>query len=332
MKKLDLKYDDITSLEVVFSAWQKFVAGKRKQSDVAEFEMRLMENLFVLQVDLKSRKYTHGSYWAFRVSDPKPRDIHKAAVRDRIVHHIIYRSLKTYFDDRFIFDSYSCREEKGALRAINRFRVFARRVSKNNTRQCFVLKCDIRKFFASIEHSVLLEILKRHIEDQDILILLEKIIRSFETRGMKGVGLPLGNLTSQLFSNIYLNEFDQFVKRKLKIRHYIRYADDFVIFSEKGEYLRDIVVDLDHFLSEKLKLSLHDKKIFIKTWASGVDFLGWVHFPHCRTLRTITKKKMFQNIRKNVDEKVFASYIGLLSHGNAYTLKQELSGYKSKNG
>ncbi len=324
MKKLDLKYDDIISVERLLSAWREFVAGKRRQNDVADFEMRLMRNLFALHDDLKSRRYSHGPYEAFSVSDPKPRSIHKASVRDRIVHRLLYRAFNGYFDRRFIFDSYSCREDKGVLRAIDRFRAFARKVSKNNTRQRFILKCDIRKFFASIDHAVLLRILGRHIRDRDVFTLLEKIIRSFETDGRKHIGLPLGNLTSQIFSNIYLNELDHHMKRRLKVRYYIRYADDFVILSDDRQFLGNLVPEISAFLTKELKLSLHSGKIFLKMWAAGMDFLGWMHFPHCRTLRTATKKKMFRNLRKNRGEKIIAAYHGLLSHGNTYTLKKEL--------
>ncbi|MEK9151623.1 MAG: reverse transcriptase domain-containing protein [Patescibacteria group bacterium] len=323
MKKLDLKYDDIISVECLLSAWREFVAGKRRQNDVADFEMHLMRNFFELHDDLKSRRYRHGPYEAFSVSDPKPRSIHKASVRDRIVHRLLYRALKEYFDKRFIFDSYSCREDKGVLRAINRFRVFARKVSRNNTRTCLILKCDIRKFFASIDHAVLLGILERHIGDRDMLKLVGEVIRSFETDGQKSVGLPLGNLTSQLFSNIYLNELDRHMKRCLKLRRYIRYADDFVILSDDRQLLENLIPEISVFLTKELRLSLHSGKIFLKTWTAGMDFLGWTHFPHCRTLRTATKKKMFRNLRKNKEDKVVAAYYGLLSHGNTYTLKKE---------
>lgn len=327
MKKLDLKYDDITSVECLLSAWREFAAGKRRQDDVADFEMSLMRNIFALRNDLKNRSYVHGPYQAFSVADPKPRSIHKASVRDRIVHHLLYRALREYFDRRFIFDSYSCRKEKGTLKAIDRFRSLLHKASKNNTRSCFILKCDIRKFFASIDHAVLLRILGRYIEDQDIGMLLEKIIESFATSGRKNAGLPLGNLTSQLFSNIYLNELDRHMKWRLKLRYYIRYADDFVILSDDKRSLENLVPKISAFLAKELKLSLHDGKIFLKTWAAGMDFLGWTHFPHCRTLRTATKRKILRNLREKGNEKMAAAYHGLLSHGNTYTLKKELPSF-----
>src|SRR3989344_8255478 len=149
------RYEDIISLENLLLAWREFTKGKRNRKDVQEFEYALMENLIALHTDLVSKKYMHNGYEAFTISDPKPRDIHKATVRDRVLHRALYRKLYPFFDRTFIPDSYSCRNNKSTHRAIRRFHSMAYRVGKNNTRQCFVLKCDIRKFFASIDHEIL---------------------------------------------------------------------------------------------------------------------------------------------------------------------------------
>ncbi len=282
-----------------------------------------MDNIFRLHEDLTRKKYAHGDYHAFNISDPKPRNIHKASVRDRLLHHAIYRILYPFFDRTFIHDSYSCRLKKGTHKAINRFRDFAREVSRNNTRTVWVLKCDIKKFFANIDQSILIGILKMHVQDLNILWLLQKILHSFSS-GRPGVGLPLGNLTSQLFVNIYMNEFDQFMKHKLKAKYYIRYADDFVILSEDRDWLLHILPKIGDFLSEELKLIMHPDKIFIKTWNSGVDFLGWVNFPDHRVLRTNTKKRMFKKLEDASDFQVRDSYLGLLKHGNTNTLKNKI--------
>ena len=211
-------------------------------------------------------------------------------------------------------DSYSCRDNKGTHRALRRFDTFGRKVSKNYTRTCWVLKCDIRKFFASIDHGILLEILRDRIGDEEVVRLLQKIIESFHS--VPGVGLPLGNLTSQLLVNIYMNEFDQWVKHMLRIKYYIRYADDFVFMSDDKEALEVVRQKSKAFLTHRLKLSLHPSKVFLTTLASGVDFLGWVHFPHHKVLQTTTKKRMM----RKVNEKNLTSYFGLLIHGNAYKL------------
>ncbi|MBI2439006.1 MAG: hypothetical protein HYV45_00140 [Candidatus Moranbacteria bacterium] len=320
-KKLVVSYDDIISLENLLAAWKEFLKGKRNKKDVQEFEAHLMDNLFVLYEDLKNKTYEHGGYQAFKINDPKPRDIHKASVRDRLVHRAIYRILYPFFDTLFIADSYSCREGKGTHKALDRFRVFSRKVSCNHTKTTWVLKCDIRKFFASIDQDILLRILREWIQDEDILWLLGKVVRSFSSSTARNVGLPLGNLTSQLLVNISMNEFDQFVKHRLRARYYIRYADDFVILSRDKVWLECILAEIGRFLDERLHLKLHPDKVFIQTVVSGVDFLGWMHFSdHC-VLRTVTKKRMF---RKLCEKNIF-SYLGLLSHGNGYRLRRKLT-------
>jgi len=314
-------YDDIISLENLLGAWKEFVKGKRKKPDVQEFSLRLMDNIISLHEDLRRKVYLHGDYQAFRISDPKSRSIHKASVRDRLLHRATYRKLYPFFDRTFIADSFSCRNEKGTHKAINRFRRFIWKVSKNNTKTCWILKCDIKKFFASINHNILLEILTPRIQDENILWLLRQVVESFNAIDFVGVGLPLGNLTSQLFANIYLNEFDQFVKHRIKAKFYIRYADDFVILSENKTWLDEILPRIKNFLQDELKLEIHPDKIFIKTLASGVDFLGWVHFPNHRVLRTSTKRRMFKNLWEDFRPDVIASYLGMLKWGNTFRLK-----------
>src|SRR3989344_171620 len=169
-------YNFIISFENILEAWKEFIRDKRKRKDVQEFERNLMFNIFSLHNDLKNKTYTHGGYKAFKINDPKPRDIHKASVRDRLLHHAIYRILYPYFDKKFIHDSYSCRLGKGTHRAINQFRKYFWKVSRNNTKTCWVLKCDIKKFFTNIDHRILLEILKKYISYEDTIGLLETII------------------------------------------------------------------------------------------------------------------------------------------------------------
>ena len=311
-------YDDIISLENLLGAWKEFVKGKRKKPDVQEFSLRLMDNIISLHEDLRRKVYLHGDYQAFRISDPKSRSIHKASVRDRLLHRATYRKLYPFFDRTFIADSFSCRNEKGTHKAINRFRRFIWKVSKNNTKTCWILKCDIKKFFASINHNILLEILTPRIQDENILWLLRQVVESFNAIDFVGVGLPLGNLTSQLFANIYLNEFDQFVKHRIKAKFYIRYADDFVILSENKTWLDEILPRIKNFLQDELKLEIHPDKIFIKTLASGIDFLGWVHSPNHRVLRTSTKRRMFKNLWEDFSSDVVASYLGMLKWGNTF--------------
>ena len=299
----------------MLEAWKEFRKGKHKKLDVLEFQSGLIYQSTKLHQELKDKIYKHGGYHHFKIADPKPRDIHKARVRDRLLHHALYRQLYPFFDRTFIYESYSCRLGKGMHKAMNQFRRFAYQVSKNHTRTCWVLKCDIRKFFASIDHEVLYMILQKHVVDRDILWLLREVVGSFPK------GLPLGNLTSQLLVNVYMNEFDQYVKHKLKAKHYIRYADDFVLLSHDKQELAETLRYIEVFLRERLKLQLHPDKVSVTTVASGVDFLGWVHFADHRVLRTTSKRRMFRcSAGLEEDSPVIQSYLGLLSHGNAKKL------------
>ncbi|MBI2448135.1 group II intron reverse transcriptase domain-containing protein [Candidatus Microgenomates bacterium] len=318
--QLSHSFSDIISIENLLEAWEEFAKGKKKRQDVQEFSLSLMDNILNLHNDLRNHIYEHGSYQSFRICDPKPRHIHKASVRDRLLHHAVHRVLYPFFERVFIADSFSCRKGKGTHRAINRFRAFYYKVSKNDTQTCWILKCDIQQFFASIDHDVLLATLAQYIPDKDILWLLERIIGSFSTKA--GMGLPLGNLTSQLFVNVYMNEFDQFVKHKIKARYYVRYADDFLVanFTNFNELSR-----IAEFLKEKLKLELHPRKTFVATLSSGLDFLGWVHFPDHRVLRTATKRRMMKRVAECPSPETLASYSGLLGHGNAKKLEKLIS-------
>lgn len=317
-------YNDIISLENLLEAWREFVRGKRYRADVQQFELCLMNNIISLHNDLVHKTYRHSFYEAFNISDPKPRSIHKAGVRDRLLHHAVYRVLYPFFERTFIADSYSCRMNKGTHKAMNRFREFAYTASQNHTKTVWILKCDIRKFFASVDQGALTEIIRGYIPDENIVWLISEIVGSFHSTG-KGFGLPLGNLTSQLLANIYMNEFDQFAKHKLKAKYYIRYADDFVILSRDKEWLEGILPRISDFLLQRLRLRLHPDKVSVATFASGVDFLGWVHFPDHRVLRTTTKKRTLLCIRrKQGKEDTVQSYLGMISHGNSRKLKNQI--------
>jgi len=315
-------YKQIITPEHLLETWKLFLRGKRHKKDVAQFEANLAGELAALHRDLARKTYVHGPYAAFHVADPKPRDIHKASVRDRFVHHLIYKALYPYFDKRFIHDSYSCRKEKGTHRALDRFRYFAGKVSQNNTCTCYVLKCDVRKFFANIRHDVLFKILEWHIPGKDMLYLIRQVVSSFHAN-QQGVGLPLGNLTSQLLVNVYMHEFDRYVKHNLNIKYYIRYADDFAVLSEDKRYLEETLSQISSFLQKRLHLTLHDDKVSIQTYTSGVDFLGWVHFPGYRKLRTSTKRRILRKMKYYPRRESVNSYRGFLRHGDTYKIRKE---------
>ena len=321
--KLQTRYDSIITMENLLIAWKEFLRGKRYKKDVIKFQRNLSSNLLSLYEDLINKSYSHGTYFAFNISDPKPRNIHKAVVRDRVLHHLLYNALYPYFDIRFINDSYSCRSNRGTHKALNQFRSFYNKVSRNHTRICYVLKCDVKKFFASIDHQALLKILERHIEDRSILWLLGQVIESFSVAPNKG--LPLGNLTSQLLVNVYMHEFDIYIKQELRAKYYIRYADDFVLLSYDREYLYKTLPKINGFLEEKLFLNLHEDKVHIKNYTTGIDFLGWIHFPHHRIIRTSTKRKILKKLSKHPRPETINSYRGLLRHGDTYFIRKKIN-------
>lgn len=339
MKTYSNLYDRIISPENLFEAWYAFRSDKRNKRDVLEFEWRLEERVFALHRELVAGTYRHGRYEGFFIRDPKQRHIHKAAVRDRVLHHAIFSVINPIFEETFIHESFSCRVGYGTHYGVEVMGRKIRQVAQNGTRPCFVLKCDVQKFFDSVDHRILLKILARRITDPKVMRLLEGVVHSFSNSssplfGAKGI--PIGNLTSQLFANVYMNEFDQFVKHKLRVKNYGRYTDDFLVVSSDREYLRSLLPAMEGFLSENLSLKLHPKKIEIRKLSQGIDYLGYTTFLQYRQVRTRTKQRMFTKMRERLrdyrsgaagKESVDASvnsYLGVLSHANAFKLKQRL--------
>lgn len=300
-------------------AWKEFRRGKRKKFEVQQFEFNLEDNLFQLHQELQLKNYQPLPYVSFRIQDPKLRHIHKANIRDRVLHQALFRILYSIFDKGFIFDSYSSRLNKGTHKGIDRLKTFLRKCSKNNRKNIFVLKCDISKFFDSIDHQILLDLIKKKIFDSTTIWLIEKIVKSFEK--LPGRGLPLGNVTSQLFANVYLNELDQFIKHKLKIKYYLRYCDDFVILGEDRNHFAEIIEKMNCFLNQNLKIKLHPKKIIIRKYHQGIDFLGYVTRPYYRVLRTKTRSRLL----RRVNEKNLSSYLGVLKHCSGHKIKKQIS-------
>ena len=303
------------TLENLFLSWREFKKGKSERKDVLEFEFNLEDNIFQLYQELENKTYKHSKYASFYIQDPKLRRIHKAFVRDRIVHHLVSKYLNSIYDKTFIFDSYSCRINKGTHKAVNRLKQFSLKQSKSNKINFYYLKCDIKKFFNSIDHQILIGILKRKITDKDILNLIKEIINSFQTENKKGI--PLGNLTSQYFANIYLNELDQIIKHKFKIKHYIRYTDDFVILTINNQNLKNLIEPINQFLNHQLNLSPHPDKIIMRKYNQGINFLGYVTLPYHRVLRTKTKNRML----KRISPTNIQSYLGVLKHCCGYKIR-----------
>ncbi len=339
MQRFGNIYDSMVSAEALFTAWNCFKAGKTKREDVANFEWRLEQNIFALHRDLRKGSYRHGAYSSFFITDPKQRHIHKATVRDRVVHHAVFQVLNPIFEPTFIADSYSCRVDKGTHKGVGALSRMVRKISKNYTAPCFVLKCDVRKFFDSIDHHILLQILSQRIADPDVMRLLEVIVKSFPAGQMNlfdRKGVPIGNLTSQLFANVYMNVFDQFVKHECRVRNYARYTDDFVIVSSSKGELLELLPKIKEFLWDRLRLELHPKKVTIRQPHQGVDFLGYVIRPHSQVLRTKTKRRMLKKLAEQTEacnsemlsakslRQTVNSYLGILSHANAYRLSEKV--------
>ena len=266
--------------------------------------------------------------------DPKLRKIHKASVRDRVLYQAVYRILYQIFDPNFIFHSYSSRNSKGIYAGIYSLEKYIDKVSKNYTHSCHVLKCDIRKFFDSIDHNILFGLVSKRIKDENFLSLIKQIICSFKKTD--GKGLPLGNVTSQIFSNIYLNELDQYVKHNLKARCYVRYCDDFVIVSDSKIFLDDCLEKIKIFCEKKLLLNLHTHKIIFRKARQGVDFLGYVMLPHRRVLRNRTKNRLLKKltnlkilldtgiVKRECIGQIVQSYLGILSHCKSENIIQRI--------
>lgn len=314
-------FGEIILVENLLAAWREFLSGKKKRRDVQAFAVHLEDHLFDMHRELAQGVWRHGEYMRFTVCDPKPRIIHKASVRDRIFHHAIVRVIERSFDRSFIYDSWSCRRGKGTYHAVHRCHQELERLNRNTKGDLWVLKCDIRKYFQSIDHDILFEVLTKTIEDQQTLVVLKNIIESFST------GVPLGNLTSQLFANIYLNEFDHFVKEQLRSPFYLRYSDDFLLAHPSREWLEGQIFIMREYLFSKRKLVLHPNKIVLRPFHHGIDWLGYALSPGYRVMRTKTRRRLWRNVKDRTEEylrkerdweslsSTIASYDGILKTG-----------------
>ena len=298
MKTYKNLYPDIHSIKNLSLAYFKAKKGKVKKQYVVNFEKNLYENILNLQLELKEQTYFPKPLKQFILRDPKTRKISKSEFRDRIVHHALCNIIEPLFEKGFIYDSCANRINKGNLFAIKRFNKFKRKITNNLTSESFCLKADIKHYFQEVDRIILRTILEKKINCSETLNLIKKILNNFE--GEKG--MPLGNLTSQFFANVYLNELDKFVKHKLKAKYYVRYVDDFIILHESKEQLKNWKRRIKSFLKEKLKLKLHPDKSKIINLSKGIDFVGFRNFYHYKLLRKRNRKSMKNKIN-NVKEK-----------------------------
>lgn len=336
IQKNEISYAKLFSIERLFSAWNIFKDGKSKRKDVLIFENKLEENIFDLYNDLTNLTYQHSEYTSFHIYDPKLRHIHKACIRDRLVHQILYSYLCGIYERKFIFHSYSSRLGKGTHRAVANLSKAAGKVSKNYYKNCFALKCDVKRFYDTVCHEILLKLILKELRDKKIIAIIKDIISSYNTKNIPNKGMPIGNLTSQVFSNIYLNELDQFIKHELKVPYYFRYADDFILLSQDCEFLQNITIKIEQFISRQLAISLHPKKVIIRRLSQGIDFLGYIVLPYYKNIRTKTKRRMWKKLyqaqcllhdsklSKESLTQVLNSYAAMLSHADAYDLNNNI--------
>jgi len=369
LAKRYLSHSTMTSLTDLFLAYFDCRKNKRNKLGALAFEFEYESHLIELYQEITERRYIIRPSTAFIVRDPVKREIFAADFRDRIVHHLIALRFIPLLERVFIHDNYAGREGKWTLFGIQRTKQFLRACSKNYTRDCYILKLDIEGFFMSIDKAILSkksdDLIQRYFQDdeQKMLLYLTNLIISnnptnhcmikwnrYDWVGLPktkslffsepNTGLPIGNLTSQIFANLYLHELDVFIKKELKIRYYGRYVDDFILIHEDKEYLKSVVGKIRKFLLYRLNLRLHPKKIYLQHYSKGVKFL-WAYIkPHRTYILNRTKGNFYSMIQeintlldntetlsKSETDRILSqinSYLGLFWHHNNYRLRKRM--------
>lgn len=286
----------------------------------------------MLKEELETGSYHPARYRYFKIFDPKERTISVAPFRDRVVHHALVQTLEPVIDRTFICDSYATRKGKGTHRAIKR----AQRFLKSNY---YYLKTNVAKYFDSIDHNILLNLVKKKIKDKKALLLVERIIRNSDTsRGLEaGKGLPIGNLTSQFFANVYLDPLDHFLKDNLGVKRYVRYMDDMVAFSSSNEYLKKMLKKMEIFLADCLGLALNYRATFLNSRMHGLPFLGFRLFPNLIRIKQENLQRMQKRMQKRMlefqkdlilEEKFVMSMRSMFEHmgfADSYRLRRSIS-------
>ncbi len=358
----------------LFQAYYDARKNKRNTINALAFEIDYERKIFELYEKIKNETYEIGPSICFIIFRPVQREIFAADFWDRIVHHFIYNYIGPIFERLFIYDSYSCRERKGTSCGVKRLDYFIRSCSQNYSRDCYVLKIDIKGYFMSIDRNILYQKIEKTLKKfkdevnfnvDFILRLIRKVvfndpIKNCVIRGNKSnwnglpktkslfsagenKGLPIGNLTSQLFGNVYLNDFDHFVKHRLGIKHYGRYVDDIVIVHKDKEYLKSIILVIKDYLAREALLEIHRDKIYLQHFTKGVNFLGTVIKPWRTYIQNRTKANFYQKIqfwnnlfsqeiagggvsKKNLNNFIASvnSYLGIMKHYNTYKLRKKM--------
>jgi len=344
LKRFGNLFPQIIAFENLLNASRKARRGKRFRPSTALFELNLEKNLFQLMRRLASKTYMPGAYTDFTIHDPKTRRISAAPYRDRVVHHALINVIEPLIGRSFIYDTYACIKGKGTHKAVARYRQF---LPQNR----FVLKCDISQYFFSIDHDILRQKVRHKVKCRDTLWLVDQIIASKHwparapldyfagddlfTPVTRKKGIPIGNLTSQFFANLYLNDFDHFVKQTLGCRFYIRYCDDFVAFGNDKERLGETKDRIAEYL-ETVRLRLHPAKCRVYRTDEGVDFLGYRIYPEYMRVRKSNVKRFRKKLRIMVRQYKegsiglqdiqcsIHSWIGHVKHADSYGLREEI--------
>ncbi|MDD3711390.1 MAG: reverse transcriptase domain-containing protein [Patescibacteria group bacterium] len=348
-----------------------FSARKNKRNTISalEFELNYEREILKLYQELKDGSYKISKSIVFVIFDPVQREIIASSFRDRIIHHLVFNYINPIFEASFIYDSYSCRKDRGTLFGIKRINKFIRSCSDNYKKEAYILKLDISGYFMNINKEILWNKIEKillknknkcNFDFSLITSLVRRIIfhnytKNYSIRGKKSdwdglpknkslflaeenKGLPIGNLTSQLFSNIYLNSFDNFIKRNLKFKYYGRYVDDFIIIHKDKEFLKEVVKVIKKYLEVNLNLKINNKKIYFQECYKGFKFLGAIVKPFRVYINNRTKNNFYikigeiNNIVKNNDISVkknmilssLNSYLGIMKHYNTYNLRKKI--------
>jgi retron-type reverse transcriptase len=344
MKRYGNLWSPIVEFENLWWAARRAEAGKRYREAVLDFNFNFEENLIQLQAELKAKTYQPGPYKTFKIIDPKPRIISAAPYRDRVIHHALCNIIAPIFENSFIADSYANRVGFGTHKALNRFVKFARS-------HRYVLQCDIRKYFPSIDHTILKSLIRRKIKCPDTLWLIDTILDGSNeqetvlqyfpgdimlTPALRRRGLPIGNLTSQFFANIYLNGFDHFIKEELHATHYLRYVDDFALFSDDKAFLQAARQHIESYLATHLRLKIHPIKSQLFETKVGATFLGFRVLPDRirvssrnlqrgrRRIRTLQAAYQKGTVTSEQVQQSLQSWFAHLQHGDTYRLRQHI--------
>ena len=348
---------DLTISEL-FHAYYDCRKAKRNTWNALLFEQNLERNLMDLYYELVNCSYQPGRSIMFVVTRPKPREVWAANFRDRVVHHVLYNRYANHFYRRFIYDSYACIPEKGTLRAANRVQHFIRSATQNHTQPAWFLKADIANFFVSIDKKILDRLLMKHIT-HPWWVWLTRIILHKDPRenvyvksdhkllakvpfhksllhAPDGYGLPIGNLSSQFFANVYLDELDQYAKHVLKLNHYARYVDDIVAIGHCGPELNNAYSALADFAEKHLAVRFHPNKKEINRVDVGVNFVGYIIKPWCKYIRRSTIDNMYKRTAIQTESEPLRatvnSYFGMLRNANAYQERKRAAQHFGKYG